>query len=44
MGLITAQTGTDGLDGIHVPVSDEPHEISVSDIPVADLHLQQDHA
>ena len=44
MGLIAALTGTDGLDGVDVPVSDGPHEISVSDIPVADLHLQQDHA
>lgn len=44
MGLVAALTGSDGLAGVGLPLVDGPHEVSVLDIPVVDLHLQPDHA
>ena len=44
MGLVAALTGQDGHNAIDAPVVDVPHDISVNEMPVADVHLQPEHA
>jgi hypothetical protein len=44
MGLVAALVGGDNLETVDLPVVDTPHEVSVLDAPIADIHLQPDHA
>ena len=44
MGLVAALVGADHLDAVDLPIVDTPQEVSVLEVPVADIHLQPDHA
>jgi hypothetical protein len=44
MGLVAALAGQDGQHALGLPVADVPHDISLHEMPVADLHVHADHA